>query len=45
MSPALLHCIAEATAAGEYTGPELGAVIGWADWLVEAQLICEEESC
>lgn len=39
--PALLHCLAEIASIERYAGPEdLGALLGWADWLAEAMAIC-----
>lgn len=42
--PALLRCLAEVAAIERYAGPEeFGAMLGWADWLVEILMICEEK--
>lgn len=41
----LYRCLAEIAEIERYAGPqELGAMLGWADWLVEAMMICEEEA-
>lgn len=42
--PALLRCLAEVAVIERYAGPEeFGAMLGWADWLVEILMICEEK--
>lgn len=39
----LYLCLAEIARIERYAGPEdLGAMLGWADWLVEILMICEE---
>lgn len=43
-NPDLLRCLAEIAHIERYAGPEeFGAMLGWADWLVEAMMICEEK--
>ena len=40
--PELLHCLSEIARIERYAGHEdLGALLGWADWVAEIAMICE----